>query len=95
MPSPGSIIALMLMSPKGGHLAVLAGVVVAAVVSFLVASVILKASKAVDEDLTAATEKMQDMKGKKSAAAAALTAQKKTLKQMSKQHLQVMSIQMT
>ena len=47
----------MLMSPKGGHLAVLAGVVVAAVVSFLVASVILKASKAVDEDLTAATEK--------------------------------------
>ncbi len=75
MPSPGSIIALMLMSPKGGHLAVLAGVVVAAIVSFLVASVILKASKEVDEDLTAATEKMQDMKGKKSAAAAALTAQ--------------------
>lgn len=30
VPSPGSIIALMLMSPKGGHLAVLAGVVVAA-----------------------------------------------------------------
>ncbi len=39
VPSPGSIIALMLMSPKGGHLAVLAGVVVATVVSFLVASV--------------------------------------------------------
>ncbi|MCW1837200.1 PTS mannitol transporter subunit IICB [Bacillus xiamenensis] len=76
VPSPGSIIALMIMSPKGGHLAVLAGVVVAAIVSFLVASVILKTSKAVDEDLTAATEKMQDMKGKKSAAAAALTAQK-------------------
>lgn len=56
VPSPGSIIALMLMSPKGGHLAVLAGVVVATVVSFLVASVILKASKAVDEDLTARTE---------------------------------------
>ncbi|MDM5296950.1 PTS mannitol transporter subunit IICB [Bacillus pumilus] len=75
VPSPGSIIALMLMSPKGGHLAVLAGVIVATVVSFLVASVILKASKATDEDLTAAAEKMQDMKGKKSAAAAALTAQ--------------------
>ncbi len=75
VPSPGSIIALMLMSPKGGHLAVLAGVAVAAVVSFLVASVILKASKATDEDLTAATEKMQDIKGKKSPAAA-LTAQK-------------------
>ncbi|MFS0655896.1 PTS mannitol transporter subunit IICB [Bacillus sp. 179-C3.3 HS] len=76
VPSPGSIIALMLMSPKGGHLAVLAGVIVATIVSFLVASVILKSSKKADEDLTAATEKMQDMKGKKSAAAAALTAQK-------------------
>lgn len=41
-PSPGSIFALMSVTPRGGHLAVLSGVVVGAVVSFLVASVILK-----------------------------------------------------
>jgi PTS system mannitol-specific IIC component len=71
-PSPGSIIALMAMTPRGGYFAVLAGVIVAAAVSFAVASVILKASKEKEEegDLTAATEKMQEMKGKKSAVAA-------------------------
>ncbi|WP_240788823.1 MULTISPECIES: hypothetical protein [unclassified Streptococcus] len=45
--SPGSIIAIMLMAPKGvwPHLNVLLGVLIAAVVSFLVAAVILKADK--------------------------------------------------
>ncbi|MFB9762611.1 PTS mannitol transporter subunit IICB [Ectobacillus funiculus] len=73
-PSPGSIIALMAMTPRGGYFAVLAGVIVAAAVSFAVASIILKASKAKedDENLTAAAEKMQEMKGKRSTAAAAL-----------------------
>jgi PTS system mannitol-specific IIC component len=45
-PSPGSIIAEIAMSPKGGLLPVLAGVVTGAVVSFLVSSVILKRSHA-------------------------------------------------
>lgn len=45
---------------------------VAAAVSFIVSAVILKSSKASEEDLAAATEKMQSMKGKKSQAAAAL-----------------------
>ncbi|MFP3121941.1 PTS mannitol transporter subunit IICBA [Ectobacillus funiculus] len=73
-PSPGSIIALMAMTPRGGYFAVLAGVIVAAAVSFAVASIILKASKAKedDENLTTAAEKMQEMKGKRSTAAAAL-----------------------
>lgn len=48
--SPGSIIAIMAMSPQGGHLAVLAGVFVATVTSFAVASVILKADRNVEED---------------------------------------------
>ncbi|WP_084612585.1 PTS mannitol transporter subunit IICB [Thermocrispum municipale] len=40
-PAPGSIIALMAVTPKGGHLGVLAGVAVATLVSFLVASLLL------------------------------------------------------
>ncbi|RBW70718.1 PTS mannitol-specific transporter subunit IIBC [Bacillus taeanensis] len=71
-PSPGSIFALVAMTPRGGYFAVLAGVVVATAVSFAVASVILKASKAEEEDLSEAAAKMQEMKGKKSSAAAAL-----------------------
>lgn len=73
--SPGSIIALMAMTPRGGYFGVLAGVLVAAAVSFIVSAVILKSSKASEEDLAAATEKMQFMKGKKSQAAAALEAE--------------------
>ncbi|RCV47509.1 PTS mannitol transporter subunit IICB [Marinitenerispora sediminis] len=40
-PSPGSIIALIAMTPSGGHLSVLAGVAVATIVSFLVAAALL------------------------------------------------------
>lgn len=74
VPSPGSIFALLAMTPKGSYVGVLAGVIVAAAVSFAVASIILKASKNKGEeaDLSDATEKMQQMKGKKSQIAAAL-----------------------
>jgi mannitol PTS system EIICBA or EIICB component len=65
-PSPGSIFALMIMTPRGGYLGVIAGVVVATAVSFLVASFILKRSKDSGEDISEATEKMEAMKGKKS-----------------------------
>ncbi|MDP4138084.1 MAG: PTS mannitol transporter subunit IICB, partial [Bacillota bacterium] len=74
VPSPGSIIAVLAMTPKGNHIGVILGVLVAAVVSFIVASLILKTSKAGEEDLTAAAEKMQQMKGKKSQAVSALTS---------------------
>ncbi|WP_067973252.1 PTS mannitol transporter subunit IICB [Nocardiopsis trehalosi] len=40
-PSPGSIIALMAVSPRGGHLPVLAGVLAATAASFIVASLLL------------------------------------------------------
>lgn len=68
VPSPGSIFALMAMTPRGDYFAVLAGVFVAAAVSFLVASLILKTSKQQEEtdDLSSAAEKMEEMKGKKS-----------------------------
>ncbi|PDP85452.1 PTS mannose transporter subunit IIA [Glycomyces fuscus] len=39
--SPGSIIALMAVTPQGGHLSVLAGVVAATIVSFVIASLLL------------------------------------------------------
>ncbi|GEM02421.1 PTS system, mannitol-specific IIC component [Halolactibacillus halophilus] len=66
-PSPGSIIALLTMTPRGNYIGVLAGVLVATAVSFLVASVILKRDKSDDDgDLSGAAEQMQAMKGKKS-----------------------------
>ncbi|MGT2947787.1 PTS mannitol transporter subunit IICBA [Streptococcus devriesei] len=62
--SPGSIIAIMGMAPKGWgpHLVVLAGVFAAAAVSFLVGSVILKADKSDDDSLEAAQEATQAAK---------------------------------
>ncbi|MCE1255362.1 MAG: PTS mannitol transporter subunit IIBC, partial [Anaerolineae bacterium] len=41
-PSPGSIFAYLVVIPKGGHFAVLTGVLIGAVVSFLVGSFVLK-----------------------------------------------------
>ncbi len=70
-PSPGSIFALMAMTPKGGnHLGVILGVLVATAVSFAIASLILKTSKKnEEEDISEAAAKMQEMKGKKSSVA--------------------------
>ncbi|MCM3785089.1 PTS mannitol transporter subunit IICBA [Neobacillus mesonae] len=60
--SPGSIIALMLMSPKGGYIPILAGVLVATVVSFLLSSLFLRRSAATDEDLEKAKEAVSQAK---------------------------------
>ncbi|WP_455543424.1 PTS mannitol transporter subunit IICB [Intestinibacter sp.] len=64
--SPGSIIAILAMTAKGKYFAVIAGVVVATVVSFLVASPLVKRAAARDEeqDLEAAQNQMKDMKAK-------------------------------
>ena len=51
--SPGSIIAILGMTARGSYLAVISGVVVGALVSFLVASVILKADKSTEDDFEA------------------------------------------
>lgn len=50
-PSPGSIFAEIAMAPKGGLLPVLAGITVGAIVSFLIASVIVK--RASEESMSA------------------------------------------
>ena len=61
-PSPGSIISLMAMSPKGGQLPVLAGVLVGTVVSFLIAAIIIKRDPEGGEDLEQAQSKVKEMK---------------------------------
>ncbi len=77
-PSPGSIIAVLLMTPRGEHIGVLLGVILAALVSFIVASVILKTSKATENDdaLVKATEKTSELKGKESRASALVNTEK-------------------
>jgi len=65
-PSPGSIFALIAMTPKGGLLAVLAGVIVSTVVSFLIAAFFIKGSKDSDEtDLEKAKQTVKELKGTK------------------------------
>ncbi|MEW4288165.1 PTS mannitol transporter subunit IICBA [Rossellomorea marisflavi] len=70
--SPGSVIAIGLVTPTGdvgAYIANFAAIIVAAVVSFLVSAVILKSSKKDDGNIEDATKKMEDMKGKKSSVA--------------------------
>ncbi len=63
-PSPGSVFAIMALAPKGGLLKVLASIVVATVVSFVISSIIIKSSK--DElGLEEAQKKMKDLKNSK------------------------------
>lgn len=66
-PSPGSIISFLLMTPKGGYFATIAGVAVGAIASFLLASALLKMdNKAVtEEDFAASKDLVQELKGKK------------------------------
>jgi PTS system mannitol-specific IIC component len=74
-PAPGSIIAYIALTPRGGFIGVLAAVLVATVVSFLVASVIIRASSSEvdnEEGLAAAAGQMETMKGKKSSVAGTL-----------------------
>jgi PTS system mannitol-specific IIC component len=73
--APGSILAVLAQTPKDAFVGVILSVLLAAVTSFLIASVILKASKASDESdaLATATASMEAMKGKKSSVSGVLT----------------------
>jgi len=66
-PSPGSIFALMAVAPRGGHLSILAGVIVATAVSFAVAIPFIrrfnKRQEEGDAALAAAKQQVQDIKG--------------------------------
>ena len=70
-PSPGSIFAILALTPPGNFIGVILGVLTATAISFLVASVIIRRSSGGEdeEDLTQATQQMQTMKGSKSESA--------------------------
>ncbi len=62
-PSPGSIISYMTMTAKGDHFYILLGVAASILVTFVLASIILKASKPIsDEELEASAAKSKAMK---------------------------------
>ncbi len=61
--SPGSILAVLAMTPKGAYFANIAAIIAAFAVSFVVSSILLKTSKVKEEDdIEAATKRMHDMK---------------------------------
>lgn len=66
-PSPGSIFALIAMTPRGGYFPVLAGVLVSTAVSFLLGAYFIRKSnnKLDEEELTEAKEKVAELKGNK------------------------------
>lgn len=74
--SPGSIIAFLLMAPKGSTLAVLLGVVIAAAVSFVIAIPIIRLAGNKNEgSLEDASAKMKDMKAASKGEAVSATAE--------------------
>ena len=63
-PSPGSVFAYLMLTPKGNFIGIIVGMAVATIVSFLVASCLLKISgnKTTDEDMKASIERSKAMK---------------------------------
>lgn len=73
--SPGSILAVLAMTPKGAYFANIAAILAAFAVSFVVSAILLKTSKVKDEDdIEAATRRMQDMKAQSKGQAGAPAA---------------------
>ncbi|WP_134704627.1 PTS mannitol transporter subunit IICBA [Ammoniphilus sp. YIM 78166] len=79
--SPGSILAITAVTPHhaGAYIANFAGVLAAAAVSFVVSTFILKTGKQGEEDIEAAAQKMQEMKGKKSSVSNVFTEEQGAL----------------
>lgn len=73
--SPGSFIVYCLNAPRGEFLHMLLGVVLATLVSFIVAALIMKFTKEPKQDLEAATAQMESTKGKKSNVSSKLTGE--------------------
>jgi PTS system, mannitol-specific IIC component len=93
-PSPGSIFAYVAMAPKGGLFAALSGVVTAAIVSFVIAALLLKTTKKEAEegdDLEQASAKMKEMKAAGNTAAAATAVAAPTAAAQAAQHAEAVS----
>ncbi|ATY88962.1 PTS system, mannitol-specific IIabc component [Pectobacterium atrosepticum SCRI1043] len=67
--SPGSILAVLAMTPKGAYFANLAAIAAAFAVSFIVSAILLKSTKQKEEDLGDATRRVQEMKASSKGAA--------------------------
>ncbi|TKI07266.1 PTS mannitol transporter subunit IICBA [Martelella alba] len=75
--SPGSIIAVLAMTPRGGYFANISAVVAAFAVSFVISSILLKSTKVKEdegEDLEEATRRVQTMKAQSKGMAAPVSA---------------------
>ncbi|CCP04926.1 mannitol-specific PTS family enzyme IICBA component [Erwinia amylovora Ea644] len=78
--SPGSILAILAMTPKGAYFANIAAIAAAFAVSFVVAAILLKTSKAKEsDDIEAATRRMQEMKSQSKGPSATAQADGKDL----------------
>jgi len=84
--SPGSILAVLAMTPKGAYFANIASIVAATLVSFVVSAILLKTSKVKEEDesLEAASRRMQDMKSQSKGGASATADQSNDLSHVRK-----------
>ena len=71
--APGSILAIFGVAARDSYLGIVLAVLGAATVSFLLSALFLKIGKQDDGDIASATAKMEQMKGKKSSVAGALT----------------------
>ncbi|MFC4770969.1 PTS mannitol transporter subunit IICBA [Enterococcus hermanniensis] len=71
--SPGSIFAILAMTPRGGYLPNLAGIAVACAVSFLVAMIILKTDHNEEDDLAATQASVANAKAESKGKAAVKT----------------------
>ncbi|MGY6027265.1 PTS mannitol transporter subunit IICBA [Phytobacter sp. AG2a] len=73
--SPGSILAVLAMTPKGAYFANIAAIFAALAVSFVISAILLKTSKVKeeDDDIEAATRRVQDMKAQSKGASALAT----------------------
>ncbi|MGG4664294.1 PTS mannitol transporter subunit IICBA [Providencia vermicola] len=78
--SPGSIFAVLLMTPKSSLIGVILSVISATLVSFLVSAILLKRTRVGDDDeLDNATKKMRDMKAQSKSSSMEVTNNNSTV----------------
>lgn len=78
--SPGSLFAILAMTPRDSYLGVVASILVATVVSFTIGSLILKTAKESRTDLATASEKVSALKGRQTVTSMTLSKEEQTVK---------------
>lgn len=80
-PSPGSVFALLAMTPKGNYLGVVLGIITSTLISFAVASLLLK-GRSTNADLEEATKRVKELKGSKAKVISDETTEKHNIKKI-------------